>query len=230
MDEELTQSEQAISNSSGEESAKPDSIEQTTTDSISNNPSADDPVSTEPSADVPASAELSADIPVSSESSADDPVSIIPASTGADLSNATMSAPVTPASASDRLEYAPMRSAFPTDTNAHRSGDTSQNTTEFHMSPSTTANYDYSEPEEFSTGYAIASLVLGILSLFGSCCCCIPGTLFSVLGIVFGCIQPKDSMDQKPGMAIAGIVLSCIGLVISLCSLIYLAVTTFLVN
>lgn len=220
MDEELTQSEQAISNSSGEESAKPDSIEQTTTDSISNNPSADDPVSSEPSADVPAS----------SEPSADDPVSIIPASTGADLSNATMSAPVTPASASDRLEYTPMRSAFPADTNAHRSGDTSQNTTEFHMSPSTTANYDYSEPEEFSTGYAIASLVLGILSLFGSCCCCIPGTLFSVLGIVFGCIQPKDSMDQKPGMAIAGIVLSCIGLVISLCSLIYLAVTTFLVN
>ncbi len=122
----------------------------------------------------------------------------------------------------------PMRSAFPSDTNANRSGGTGQSTSDYYMNPASTENYDPNEPEEFSNGYGIASLVLGILSLFGGCCCCVPGFLFSILGIIFGCVQPKDQMDQKPGFAIAGIVLSAIGLVISICIGIYLAVTTMI--
>lgn len=74
--------------------------------------------------------------------------------------------------------------------------------------------------ETFSTGFAIASLIFGILSILGSCCCI--GGLFSILGIVFGCLQKKDESDKKPGMAIAGIITSIIGLLFSLIALIYI--------
>ena len=73
--------------------------------------------------------------------------------------------------------------------------------------------------ESFSTGFAIASLVFGILSILGSCCCI--GGLFSILGIIFGCLQKKDESDKKPGMAIAGIITSIIGILFSLIALIY---------
>lgn len=57
-------------------------------------------------------------------------------------------------------------------------------------------------------GTAIASLVLGILSIV---CCGIP--LFSILGIVFS-IQAKKKCPSAQGMATAGMILSIIGLVI----------------
>lgn len=68
-----------------------------------------------------------------------------------------------------------------------------------------------SEPAEFSTGFGIASLVMGILSILTSCCCGL-GILMSILGIIFGCIQSKDEFGKKPGIAIAGIVTSIIGM------------------
>lgn len=69
-----------------------------------------------------------------------------------------------------------------------------------------------SEPSEFSTGFGIASLVMGILSILTSCCCGL-GILMSILGIIFGCIQSKDESGKKPGMAIAGIATSIAGIV-----------------
>lgn len=76
-----------------------------------------------------------------------------------------------------------------------------------------------------SKPYAIASLVLGILSLF--CCCCyyIAGVL-AILAIVFAFIARKKNAGKLPGMAIVGLVLAIIGLVIFLCLIafeIYLA-------
>lgn len=68
-----------------------------------------------------------------------------------------------------------------------------------------------SEPAEFSTGFGIASLVMGILSILTSCCCGL-GILMSILGIIFGCIQPKDEFGKKPGIAVAGIATSIIGM------------------
>jgi hypothetical protein len=74
-------------------------------------------------------------------------------------------------------------------------------------------------------GFAIASLVLGLLFIFG-----IP---FSVLAIVFGVIQlinikkhPKDYGGK--GMAIAGIVLGAAGGLIALITGIFLSLLTII--
>ncbi len=67
----------------------------------------------------------------------------------------------------------------------------------------------YEQPS--GKGYAIASLVLGIVSV----CTCCGGLLPSVLGLIFGIIS-KSKQSENNGMAIAGIILSSIGIVISL--------------
>ncbi|MCM1157364.1 MAG: DUF4190 domain-containing protein [Bacteroidales bacterium] len=69
--------------------------------------------------------------------------------------------------------------------------------------------------EDMSTGFAIASLVLGIVGIFTSCCCGF-GIIPGILGIIFGCVQPKDPFNKKPGMAIAGIILSVVALLLSI--------------
>ena len=72
-------------------------------------------------------------------------------------------------------------------------------------------DYTYEAAEEISKGYGIASLVLGILGMLTSCCCA--GLIFGILGIVFGCVQPANEEGKKPGIAIAGIITSSIGIV-----------------
>lgn len=72
----------------------------------------------------------------------------------------------------------------------------------------------YQEPADNSKGFAIASLVLGILSFF----CC--GTVCSILGLVFGIISRKKNPVNN-SMATAGIVLSIIALVLGIIFLIW---------
>lgn len=67
----------------------------------------------------------------------------------------------------------------------------------------------YEQPS--GKGFAIASLVLGIVSV----CTCCGGLLPSVLGLIFGIIS-KSKQSENNGMAIAGIILSSIGIVVSL--------------
>lgn len=67
--------------------------------------------------------------------------------------------------------------------------------------------YQPPQPQE-SKGMAIASLIMGILSVV----CCGSG-LFGILGLVFG-IQGKKKAPSAQGMCTAGIVLSIIGLVL----------------
>ncbi len=74
--------------------------------------------------------------------------------------------------------------------------------------------------EEISKGFAIASLVMGILSII-TCCCSITGILFGILGIIFYCVQQKDSEGKRPTQATIGLVLSIIGLVIAVGSVIF---------
>ena len=69
-------------------------------------------------------------------------------------------------------------------------------------------------PEEYSKGFAIASLVMGILSVI-TCCCGIIGIIFGILGIIFYCVQPKDSEGKRPTQATVGLILSIVGLVIA---------------
>lgn len=70
-------------------------------------------------------------------------------------------------------------------------------------------NYNQYPQENKNNNYALASLILGIVSFF----CC--GTVCSIVGLILGIISKK----QKPlnnGMAVAGIVLSIISLVLSI--------------
>ena len=78
--------------------------------------------------------------------------------------------------------------------------------------PPVSAPASTSAPVSDRRGFAIASLVLGILSLCGSgifwC-----GGIISVVGIVLGAL----GMNSKgKGMAIAGIILSALGLIIAI--------------
>lgn len=95
----------------------------------------------------------------------------------------------------------------------------------YYTAPTTSAGSYYTDPttsaqESFSTGFAIASLVLGILSILTSCCCGL-GLILGILGIIFGCVQQKNPLDQKPAMAIVGIVLSVVGILATLAFLVY---------
>lgn len=82
-----------------------------------------------------------------------------------------------------------------------------------------TYNNVYVEPAEpVSKGLAIGSLVCGILSIV--CCCCGINVIAGITGIILGCIQKKDENGKKPGMAIAGIITSSVGLLFAIIYLI----------
>lgn len=67
-------------------------------------------------------------------------------------------------------------------------------------------------PVRNGNGFAIASLVLGILSLCGSVSLWCGGIL-SVVGIVLGALGLSS---KGKGMAIAGIILSALGLIVAI--------------
>ena len=72
------------------------------------------------------------------------------------------------------------------------------------------------ENENKPVGLAIASLVLGIISLLLSCCIGIFSLPFTIVGAVLGFIamkKVKDGTGGGKGMAIAGIVTSFVSLV-----------------
>ncbi len=70
-------------------------------------------------------------------------------------------------------------------------------------------------PSARSKGFAITSLVLGILSLV--CCCTVylPPVL-GVLAIVFGILSRSGNPKRMSAMAIVGIILGVIGMVVSI--------------
>lgn len=76
--------------------------------------------------------------------------------------------------------------------------------------------YDYLMPEEKKpgTGFAVASLVTGILSLV---CCCVLGVpvVFGILAIVFAVINKKQAGEMN-GMALAGLVCGIAGAALGL--------------
>lgn len=73
-----------------------------------------------------------------------------------------------------------------------------------------------------TNSFAIWGLVFGILALV-SCCCCCPEILFGALGLIFSLvalsqINERPDLYEGRGYAIAGIVLSALGLAIALFS------------
>lgn len=67
------------------------------------------------------------------------------------------------------------------------------------------------QPEEKKT-LSIVSLVLGIVGLLFSCCCCL-GVPFDIAAIVTGILAKKKNIPGQ-GMALAGIILGAVGIVI----------------
>ncbi len=66
-----------------------------------------------------------------------------------------------------------------------------------------------------SNGYAVASLILGILSIPLGCCYG-AGIVLAVLGIIFGILSRKYNYGKIPAMSIAGIICSVFGILVSL--------------
>jgi len=74
-----------------------------------------------------------------------------------------------------------------------------------------------------TNGMAVAGFVLGLLSLPGLCCCCL--TPCSILGLIFSCIAlsqiHRNPTQGGKGMAIAGIILSILGLLLSIACMMF---------
>ena len=90
------------------------------------------------------------------------------------------------------------------------------------------SNYNSFEPtqKKSQNGYAIASLVLGIVSILCCCCCCFADTIglilmgvAAVLAIVFAFLSKKNTNGKMDGKAIAGLVLGIVAIVVLLCFL-----------
>lgn len=128
-----------------------------------------------------------------------------------DVNPATETAPVTESINSE--SYA---SDYATSENSGSYPSTVTETTANPYADTTTqATYGTVESaSDFSNGFAIASLVLGILAIIFGCCCTFLGVILGIIGVVLGCLQkPDPATGKKPGMAIAGIICSAVGIV-----------------
>ncbi len=82
-------------------------------------------------------------------------------------------------------------------------------------------NFQPTAAPQKKNGYAIASLVLGIVSLLFCCCCCanvfglIPMGICAVLAIVFAFLSKKDG-GKMQAIAIAGLVLGIVSILVLL--------------
>jgi hypothetical protein len=71
-------------------------------------------------------------------------------------------------------------------------------------------------------GYALASLVLGIIAVLCTCCCCasalaiIPMGICAILAIVFAFLSKKNANGKMSKKAVAGLVLGIVAMVILL--------------
>jgi len=71
------------------------------------------------------------------------------------------------------------------------------------------------EPPKEKNGAAVTSLIMGILALVFSCCG--GGLIFGIVGIITAIVsKSKSSTGKMPGMAIAGLIMSIIGVVAGL--------------
>ena len=75
-------------------------------------------------------------------------------------------------------------------------------------------------PPAKQNGFAIASLVLGIVSLLCSCCCSCILPVTAVLSIVFAVVSKKGK--PMSGMALGGLICSIVSLVILAISIVVL--------
>ena len=72
--------------------------------------------------------------------------------------------------------------------------------------------YGQAQGKGTGTGFGIASLVLGIISIFTFACCV--NYLLALLAIIFGIVQIVK--NEKKGLAIAGIVMGVISIILAI--------------
>lgn len=84
--------------------------------------------------------------------------------------------------------------------------------TNSHLNFQTSFYNENSSEKSSGEGFAIASLVLGIISIL-TCCCCLLGFVFGIIGMIFAFVAKKDRTWD--GMKIAGLICSIVGLVLS---------------
>jgi len=93
----------------------------------------------------------------------------------------------------------------------------------------TQANLPPIAPRTRTNGFAVASLVLGVLSVLGASCCCGTGLIPAVLAIIFGHIG-RGQIRRTPGayegggMALAGLICGYVALVIQILSCIVIGI------
>lgn len=70
------------------------------------------------------------------------------------------------------------------------------------------------EPKKQVNGLAVGGLVCGIISIL-LCCCCGVGVVVGIAGIILSLLSKKGSEGKLSGVAIAGLICSCVGLLFS---------------
>lgn len=83
-------------------------------------------------------------------------------------------------------------------------------------------NFDMApqQPSKNGKGFAIAALVLGIVSLVFICCCCVlyrVAIVPAILAIVMAVLAKRDNGGKMQGMATAGLILAIIAIVLFVC-------------
>lgn len=128
---------------------------------------------------------------------------------------------VTPTVTEEKTDEAP-KSAFAMETTTTTTPVTTAPSYYSNSGSDSTYNSTIVEPTEAaSNGMAIGSLVCGIVSLVMCCCCTCIGPIVGIVGIVLGCLQKKDEYGKKPTMATVGIILSSVGVALSIICIIF---------
>lgn len=84
----------------------------------------------------------------------------------------------------------------------------------FESQPYSQPTYSQPAPQGGTNVKAILALVFGILSILTCCCYGVVSIILGIVGIVMAVLAKKDNMGQFPGMAIAGLVCSIIGILL----------------
>lgn len=97
------------------------------------------------------------------------------------------------------------------------------NNQDFNNSYNNNQNFNnYNNAPKKSNGYAIASLILGILSIPVSCCYGL-GIVLAISGVILGVLSKRQNNGQIPGLGIAGIIISVLGVMTSIIMIIIYA-------
>ena len=101
-------------------------------------------------------------------------------------------------------------------TNQNQPGGSSQYQTQYQ-----TQYQSYPPVYQEKNNMATAALVMGILSLCSICCCMLFGIVSGVLGVIFAIMSKKG--DKMDGQARAGLILSIIGIAVTVLVIIFFA-------